>query len=120
MLVEGDWSSGSGYQAAMTLLATKHPPTAIFAANDHMAFGALRAANERGLGVPSDVSIIGFDDIEGSDCTIPPLTTVSQDHGALGRAAMEVLLEAIDDRPARSVKIPGRLVVRASTGARRA
>jgi len=116
ILVEGDWSSGSGYQAAMTLLASRAKPTAIFAGNDRMAFGVLRALNERGLQVPRDMSVVGFDDIEGSDCSIPPLTTVRQNHSALGSVAMELLLEAMDGRPARSVKIPGQLVVRASTG----
>ena len=114
--VEGDWSSGSGYRATMALLASPDLPTAIFAGNDHMAFGALRALNERGLAVPHDMSVVGFDDIEGSDCSIPPLTTINQNHSVLGTAAMELLLEAIAGEPARSVKIDGQLIVRASTG----
>jgi len=116
MLVEGDWSSGSGYRAAMALLASDADPTAIFAGNDRMAFGALRALNERGLSVPRDMSVVGFDNIEGSDCSIPPLTTIDQDHSALGSAAMDLMLEAMDGSPARSVKISGQLIVRASTG----
>ena len=114
--VEGDWSSGSGYRAAMSLLAANDPPTAIFAANDRMAFGVLRALNDRGMKVPSQMSVVGFDDIEGSDCSIPPLTTVRQNHQDLGRAAMELLLEAMQGLPARSQKIPAQLVVRSSTG----
>lgn len=116
ILVEGDWSSGSGYRAAMSLLASGEMPTAVFAGNDRMAFGVLRSLNERGLTVPHDISVVGFDDIEGSDCSIPPLTTINQNHSALGTAAMELLLEAMAGEPARSVKIPGQLVVRASTG----
>jgi len=119
-LVDGDWSSGSGYRGAMTLLAGAEPPTAIFASNDRMAFGALRALNERGLRVPAEMSVVGFDDIEGSDCSIPPLTTIRQDHDVLGVAAMDLLLEAMDGQPARSVNIPGQLIVRASTGVPRA
>jgi len=113
--LQGDWSSGSGYRAAMALLASGEIPTAIFAANDRMAFGVLRALHERSLRVPEDVSVAGFDDIEGSDCSIPPLTTIRQDHDALGKAAMELLLAAMDDQPARSEKIRGQLIVRDST-----
>jgi len=112
---EGDWSSGAGYRGAMTLLASGQAPTAIFASNDRMAFGALRALYERGIKVPHDMSVVGFDDIEGSDCSIPPLTTFNQDHAALGNVAVELLLEAMEGTPARSVKIPGQLIVRAST-----
>ena len=115
IVVEGDWSSGSGYRAAMTMLASGVRPTAVFAANDRMALGVLRALNERGLHVPTDMSVVGFDDILGVDCAIPPLTTISQNHSALGSAAMDLMLEAMDGGPARSVKIPGQLVVRAST-----
>ena len=114
--VEGDWSSGSGYSAAMSLLASGDLPTAIFAANDRMAFGVLRALNDCEMKVPSHMSVVGFDDIEGSDCSIPPLTTVRQDHQSLGIAAMELLLEAMQGLPARSHKIPAQLIVRSSTG----
>jgi len=113
----GDWSAGSGYRAAMSLLALDQPPTAVFAGNDRMAFGVLRALNERGRRVPADMSVVGFDDIEGSDCSIPPLTTIRQDHDALGRAAMDLLLDAMSGCPPRAVKIPGQLLVRASTAA---
>jgi len=113
--VEGDWSSGSGYRAAMSLLATDDPPTAVFAANDRMAFGVLRALNDREMKVPQQMSVVGFDDIEGSDCSIPPLTTVRQNHQELGRAAMELLLEAMQGCEARSQKIPAQLIVRSST-----
>ena len=118
--IEGDWSSGSGYRGAMSLLASGKAPTAIFAGNDRMAFGVLRALNERGIQVPRDMSVVGFDDIEGSDCSIPPLTTFAQDHSALGNAAVKLLLEAIDGKPARSTKLPGQLIVRASTAVPRA
>ena len=117
LLVTGDWSAGSGYQAGLALLALEELPTAVFAANDHMAFGVLRALSERGLAVPRDLSVVGFDDIAGSDCSIPPLTTIRQNHDALGRAALELLLEAIAGQPVRRETIPPELVVRSSTGA---
>jgi len=115
LFVEGDWSSGSGYRAAMSLLAMEDLPTAVFASNDRMAFGVLRALNDREMKVPLQMSVIGFDDIEGSDCSIPPLTTVQQNHQSLGKAAMELLLEAMQGLPARSEKIPAQLIVRSST-----
>jgi DNA-binding LacI/PurR family transcriptional regulator len=115
LLVRGDWSAASGYRAAMSLLGLDDLPTAIFAANDRMAYGVLRALSERGLSVPRDVSVVGFDDLDGSDCTIPPLTTVRQDHAALGAATMELLLEAMAGAPARSIDITPSLTVRAST-----
>jgi len=65
--------------------------------------------------VPLQMSVVGFDDIEGSDCSIPPLTTVQQNHQSLGNAAMELLLEAMQGLPARSEKIPAQLIVRSST-----
>jgi len=119
LFATGDWSSGSGYRAAMEVLARPALPTAVFAANDRMAFGVLRALSERGLSVPGDVSVVGFDDIEGSECSIPPLTTIRQNHNALGRAAMDLLLEAMERKPARSHRVPAELIVRASTGAAR-
>jgi LacI family transcriptional regulator len=115
LLVRGDWSAASGYRATMSLLALDDLPTAIFAANDRMAYGALRALSERGLSVPHDVSVVGFDDLDGSDCTIPPLTTVRQDHAGLGAATMELLLEAMAGDPARSIDITPSLMVRVST-----
>ncbi|MCL2316463.1 MAG: LacI family transcriptional regulator, partial [Actinomycetia bacterium] len=116
LFVHGDWSSASGYRATMHLLGQPSVPTAICAANDRMAFGALRALTERGLSIPRDASVVGFDDIEGSDCSIPPLTTVRQNHDALGSAAMELLLEAMAGEPPRSCRVPAELVVRSSTG----
>jgi len=115
LCVEGDWSARSGYSATMSLLTGGQQPTAIFAGNDRMAFGVLRALNECGVSVPHAVSVVGFDDIEGSDCSIPPLTTIRQNHAALGVAAMELLLEAIDGQPAKRLNIPTQLVVRSST-----
>jgi DNA-binding LacI/PurR family transcriptional regulator len=95
-------------------------PTAVFAANDQLALGLLRAFAEAGLRVPDDVSVVGFDDVDGSANFYPPLTTVRQDFGALGRRCMEMLVEAIARRPVTSGLIPPSLVVRTSSGPPRA
>jgi len=115
LLVEGDWTSASGYTAGAALLALDEPPTAIFAGNDQMAIGALRTLHERDIKVPDEMSVVGFDNIVSADYSFPPLTTIRQNHDLLGMAAMELLLEAIDRKPARNVKIPGELIDRAST-----
>jgi len=95
------------------------PPTAIFAASDLMAIGAIRAAAERGLKVPDDFSVIGFDDIQLAPHTNPPLTTMRQDKLGLGAAAGDALVARIagdPDRPALRT-LPVELVVRGSTAA---
>ncbi|WP_042429113.1 LacI family DNA-binding transcriptional regulator [Streptacidiphilus anmyonensis] len=112
----GDWSAESGYQAGLEL-----PPecTAVFAANDQMALGVLRALAEQGRRVPEDVSVVGFDDIPEATAFIPPLTTVHQDFGEVGRLCVEGVLRQIrSDTPERGVVlVPTRLVVRSSTAA---
>src|SRR5204862_7567952 len=82
--VASDFQVGPATQAAATLLDLPEPPTAIFAFNDSIAFGALRAARERGLRVPEDLSVVGFDDIEPSILVTPTLTTVHQPLGEIG------------------------------------
>ncbi|MFT3888729.1 MAG: LacI family DNA-binding transcriptional regulator [Arachnia sp.] len=113
----GDWSADSGYRAAREILR-QGPVSAIFAANDEMALGALRALHEEGVDVPGAVSVVGFDDMPVASSFWPPLTTVRQDFDAVGRAAVHRLLEKIagDKRPASPVPpVPTELVVRAST-----
>lgn len=94
--VRGDWSTASGYAAANTLL-DRGDVTAIFAANDQMALGALHAIRERGLRVPEDLSLVGFDDIPEAAYFFPPLTTVRQDFREVGRLALAALLRRIAD-----------------------
>ncbi len=122
-----DWTSAAGYRIGRRLLAhaasgdpTDELPTAIFAANDQLALGLLRAFTEAEVDVPGRVSIIGFDDIEGADYFNPPLTTVRQPFEALGRTCMELLLagiaaKAAGDVPERSAKVAPSLIVRATT-----
>ncbi len=100
-------------------LMAQHPrPTAVFATNDIVAFGAWRRLLERGLRIPADVSLVGFDDIEMSGYLLPALTTIRQDKDALGQRAAEVLLALLRGRepPARLTLVPTELVVRGSTG----
>ena len=93
-VLESDFTSTGGYTAAATLLE-KNPPTAIFAGNDMIGFGVLRAAAERNIRVPADLSVIGFDDIQMSRYVYPALTTVGQSILQLGEMAAGVLLRRI-------------------------
>lgn len=113
----GDWSPASGY-AAGRQLAQLSDVTAVFAANDDMALGALRAFAEAGLSVPADVSVVGYDDIPAAPYLSPPLTTVRHDTAALANHAVDVLIAMIEGRPrpAQHDGIPVELAVRASSG----
>ena len=93
--VQGDWTAASGYEAGR-VLADRREVTAVFAANDQMAIGVLRALSEAGRTVPADVSVVGFDDIPEAAYLIPPLTTVRQDFAAVGQLAISVLRQAIE------------------------
>ncbi len=114
---EGDWSPGSGHRATAALLASGVPFTALLVANDQMAVGALRALWERGLSVPHDVSVIGYDDTAESALLIPPLTTVRQDFPTLGARAFDHLRELLDGgTPGERVRVTQpELIERAST-----
>ncbi|WP_394620098.1 LacI family DNA-binding transcriptional regulator [Lentzea sp. JNUCC 0626] len=112
----GDWSAESGFLAGVKLARTRSC-TAVFAANDQMALGVLRAFHEQGKAVPRDVSVIGFDNVPDSGAYIPPLTTVHHDFGEVGRRCVERALKLIEHRtadPERSL-VPTHLVVREST-----
>ncbi|MGW5860760.1 LacI family DNA-binding transcriptional regulator [Streptomyces sp. NPDC055239] len=115
-LVRGDWSAESGYRAGLGI-ADQEECTAVFAANDQMALGLLRALHERGRKVPDDVSVIGFDDIPESGSFLPPLTTVHQDFAEVGRRCVEgVLRQMQQSTPERGTTlVPTRLVRRQST-----
>jgi len=113
-VVHGDWTSASGFAAASALLDAG--ATAVFAANDQMALGALRAVAESGRSVPDDVSVVGFDDIADAADYRPPLTTVRQDFDALGLRAVAALVDGIEaDAGATLETVPTRLIVREST-----
>jgi LacI family transcriptional regulator len=114
----GDFSQRRGFAAAGELLDLPEPPTAIFAANDVSAFGAYDAIKHRGLRIPEDLSVVGFDDIFQAAQVFPPLTTVRQPALEMGTAGTRLLLSMIQGlEPAvRQLELPTELVVRASTG----
>lgn len=118
LLVQGEFSFDSGLQAARQLLDLAEPPTAIFAANDDMAAGVVRIAHERGLSVPGDLSVCGFDDIPIAHQIFPALTTVRQPAREMGSIAATELLKLMrDPRSASMRRIPYGLCLRQSTGA---
>ena len=113
-----DSSPGLGYPYGKQLLATKRRFTALFAYNDISAIGAIRAFQEAGLHVPKDISVVGFDDIQGAAFHYPSLTTVRQPLREMGEIAMQTLLERIEGREdyPREIAVQPELVVRESTG----
>lgn len=116
----GDWSTESGYRHGLEL-AERDDVTAIFAANDQMALGVMRALHECGRSIPDDISVVGFDDTDESKSFWPPLTTVHQDFAEVGRLCIEKLIGEIEgthESPGTTI-VPTRLVVRDSTGAAR-
>ena len=116
LLSRGDFSPASGHQAALSLLGSDNPPTAIFAISDPMAIGAMRAASEMGINIPGDLSLMGFDDIRFAGFMTPALTTINQPRRQLGATAMKMLLARLSDEstPLEMV-LEHRLVVREST-----
>ncbi|HLH63200.1 MAG TPA: LacI family DNA-binding transcriptional regulator [Ktedonobacteraceae bacterium] len=108
LIVEGDFMPESGRACARKLFALDDPPTAIFAASDQMAYGVLETAEESGLRVPEDLSLIGFDDIAPSAHMRPALTTVRQPFYEMGQRAVALLLSLLETpRPPSSRKYPG-------------
>ncbi|MEA5453337.1 LacI family DNA-binding transcriptional regulator [Sinomonas sp. JGH33] len=95
----GDWSMLSGYRAGLEIPLADGPVTAVFAANDHMALGVMRALHERGKRVPEDVSVFGWDNLEEGKYFIPSLSTVSMDLEASGRNGMRELISRIRNEP---------------------
>jgi LacI family transcriptional regulator len=118
LMLEGAFMQAGGYSATEQLLSLADAPTALFCANDEMAFGAIDAVNSKGLKVPDDVSVIGFDDIATASYVFPKLTTMRQPFGAMAARAVGELVELIQGREITAVKIafPTELVIRNSTG----
>ena len=115
--IPGKYTVEGGYNATKELLEKHYPFTAIFAGNDRMAMGAIYAINEFGLRVPEDISIVGYDNIEHSPYSSPPLTTVHQDFQKLGKLAAEYLISLIEDpqTPAHQRVLLPELIIRQST-----
>jgi LacI family transcriptional regulator len=117
LVVESDWAVEGGERGAADLLDRHEPPTAIFAFNDNMAVGVLRAARARRLRVPEDLAVVGFDDSEQATNTTPALTTVRQPLAEMGRMGVSLLLRLLEKRRVEGMRIElqTRLVVREST-----
>jgi LacI family transcriptional regulator len=117
LIGEGDFTETGGYHAMQRLLGQK--PSAVFAASDAMAYGALRALREAGLAVPHDVALVGFDDVPCAGTDPSFLTTVRQPIISFGFKAVEILLDVIEHgaQPPRRILMSTELVVRASCGA---
>jgi len=120
-VLEGDWTASRGYEIGR-ILARDPEVTAIFAANDEMAIGAIHALHEAGRSVPGDVSVVGFDDVPVAAHVWPPLTTVSSDNAELATTALGYLVDFLHDPDAPPAPPPEhehRLVIRESTARRR-
>jgi len=117
LIIEGDWSATAGYNAVRQWTKDHVPFTALFAQDDRMAVGAMRALREAGKRVPEDISVIGFDDMPLASYFDPPLTTMHQDMFGIGREAARLLVQAVKGphTQPRHLKLPAELVVRQST-----
>jgi DNA-binding LacI/PurR family transcriptional regulator len=117
MSAEGNWSAKSGYEVLQSLLKSGAEFTGLVVANDQMALGAIAALNEVNLGVPQDISVVGFDDIPEAAYYLPALTTVYQDFSALGKQAVEYLLSLMKDpeTPIHQRVLYPELIIRNST-----
>lgn len=116
---EGDFYHEAGFDGGTALLSTPDPPTAIFASSDQMAFGVFEAIRQRGMRVPDDVSVVGFDDLPEARWSSPPLTTVRQPLSEMGALAARTVLRlaAGDSAESPRVELATELVVRESTAA---
>lgn len=117
LICEGNYRQHSGYECVGKLLELPDPPTAVFACNDLMAVGALSALEDRGLRVPDDVAVVGYDDITVASVTRPRLTTVAQPKYEMGAVACKMLIERLKnpDKPYQSIVLDPQLVIRESS-----
>jgi LacI family transcriptional regulator len=120
LIVPGDFYHASGSTGASALLDLRKPPTAVFAASDQMALGAIEALRRRGLRVPEDMSVVGFDDLPEVRWLSPPLTTVRQPLTEMGKVAARTVLRLArgEELDSPRLELATELVVRASTAAR--
>jgi LacI family transcriptional regulator len=117
LVVDGDFGYASGFEGAQRLLALDDRPTAVFAASDQMAMGVYEAVRQRGLRVPEDLSVVGFDDLPQACWTSPPLTTVRQPLSEMGMLAVRTVLRLLNGEHLESAKVElaTEVVVRDST-----
>jgi len=116
LIAHGDGNAEGGMHAMQKLLETVDPPTAVFCYNDMSALGALRSIRAKGMRVPEDISVVGFDDLFIASYTNPALTTISQPMKQMGSTAMEILLKLFNGANSQNnIKVQGHLIVREST-----
>lgn len=117
LVFEGDWSASSGSDALADFVKKGNLPTAVFAQNDRMAMGVMRAARDANLKVPDQLSVIGVDDMPLSSYFDPPLTTMRQDMPLIGQEAIRKLIDIIQNKTVEQtvLKLPAQLVIRHST-----
>jgi LacI family repressor for deo operon, udp, cdd, tsx, nupC, and nupG len=117
LIAEGDWSATSGQEAFLSFTKQGCLPTAVFAQNDRMAMGVLRAARDRGLHVPFQLAVIGVDDMPLASYFDPPLTTMRQDMPRIGQEATRMLLDILQgkNQAPRQLKLTAQLIIRQST-----
>jgi LacI family transcriptional regulator len=122
MVRNGDFHHEGGFRCGGELLDLAEPPTAIFAGSDQQALGVYEAARQRGLRIPEDLSVVGFDDLPTARWVSPPLTTIRQPLADMGRMGAEMLGSLIDGVALRSkrVELATELIVRESTARLRA
>ncbi len=120
LIFQGGFNRVSGFEQGQKILESKLLPDAVFCSNDDMAIGLLRAMDKVGVRCPQDIAIIGFDDIEQAEYTVPPLTTIVQPADKLGQNAVALLLKLIQNPglDLKPLEIPTQLIVRQSCGAR--
>jgi len=119
LIEEGTWEVQSGYQAAKKFLEMTERPTAIFAANDLMALGAIYAIQDAGLKVPKDIAVVGYDDREIASISNPTITTVCPPSYEMGQLAAQLILDRLEnqDEIKDPIRVQSRLIVRESCGA---
>lgn len=118
LVLEGDFYFESGYDLMLKLLSAENPPTALVAASDEMAIGAMKAARKYGLSLPSELAIMGFDDIKMASFCEPPLSTMAQSNEKFGQIATEMLLSILRGESLESnhIILNDQLVIRESCG----
>ena len=118
LILTGEFHREDGIARGHELLSRRNPPTAIFAGSDLQALGVYEAARERGVRIPEDLSVVGYDDLQFSGWAGPPLTTVRQPLTEMAEQATRLVLRLRDREPAESLRVDlaTRLVVRGSTG----
>ena len=116
LIASGEFNRPDGYKAGLKLIDLPEPPTAIFAANDESAFGVIDAARERGLQVPNDISVMGFDDLPDAEWAKPALTTVKQPLYEMGRQATAMLFQCMErpNGPTQRLQLSTELAIRAT------